>query len=509
MGTSNHHVRNHKRQQQGNALVATMLSLVILAIVATAQIQASQIQRALNNGRVQGNLLDAIKVAGNNYTLENNAALQNGLPVTRGAVTLAVGTADGQTMSPGVNELIALGYLNAGVTQNAYLGNGTYRFRLSLIPAGCVPAQCKVAGHLYLDQPPVISGPIERINVAVGAIVTALGGDALFTTNAIPANFVGLDGSVRPNPVAGNPPNVVGVKVGYGSIGWGRFLVVGDPRDPNFQGSATVVGQITSQTGIGVRPNLSPCNLAEMLATGEILSRSVGCIRTAWLDGANGRVGVADALGATRVELDGANQSLTIRDAGGAVKAGFNTALGGALSTVFADMVVINASATLGASCPIPNASAWGLYAGQTVLMKCNAGTSTWIAVGITTSTAGTACPTDGLRATTNTGIELICRDGQYRPTADLLGKVGLYSVQLYGQGETVVTPVCDASMVPRIVSLGVVSACILGGGVCGNNTGSFRGAISPAGVVSIVGSDGTVAGTDAKMTVASMCATS
>jgi hypothetical protein len=339
----------------------------------------------------------------------------------------------------------------------------------------------------------------------LGAAVTALGGDALFTTNAVPTALVSLDGSSSPNPVAGNPAGIVGVKVGYGSIGWGKFLVVGDPRDPNFKGTATVMGEITSQTGVGVKPNGATCNLGEILITGEILSRSVNCLKTVWMDGANSIFGVADASGATRLSVDGVNQKLTMFDAGGVAKAGFDNQAG--VSTMFADQAVINTSAAIGAACTIPNATVWGqVGTSEPVLMKCTAGV--WIVVGATIAVAGGPCPTEGYPARTSSGVSLICRDGVYRPTADLLGKIGLYALAMYGQGGVVPSPVCDASMFPHIIALGVVSSCVVGGGACGNNTGAFQGVISAANVVSIVGSDNSVAGTDAMLTVASFCST-
>lgn len=492
-------------QQRGVSILSALLALVIMGIVTMGQIQANLTQQALDNGRIEGNLLETIKVAANNYTLENYAQLQNGLPVTIGAVTIPVGVSDGESMSPRVADLVALGYLKTGTSEVASIGNGVFRTRLSLTPVGCVPAQCQVTGHSYLDKP--VRSPIspEASNVILGAMVTALGGDALFTTNAQPTLLVSMDGSTSPNPVVGNPPGIVGVKIGYGSIGWGKFLVVGDPRDPNFKGTATVMGEITSQTGVGVMPNGSACNLGEILVTGEILSRSANCLKTVWMDGENSFLGVGDAAGIKRFDVDGSNQKLTMYDAGGSAKAGFDNQVG--TSTMFADQAVINSTAAIGAVCTIPNAVVWGqVGAAEPILMKCTAGV--WVAVGATIAVAGTVCPVEGYPARTTAGVSLICRDGVYRPTSDLLGKIGLYALDMYGQGSVVPNPVCDPSMYPHILAMGVVSSCVVGGGVCGNNTGAFQGVISAANVVSIVGSDNSVAGTDAMLTVASFCST-
>jgi hypothetical protein len=171
--------------------------------------------------------------------------------------------------------------------------------------------------------------------------------------------------------------------------------------------------------------------------------------------------------------------------------------------------LTIGGGGVVGAACS-PNLSmVWGDIAGVPTLMKCVGGVLT--PADLAYSSANTACTPEGRIAQSSTGSFLICRDGRYRPMADMVGRVGFYDVQLYGQGQVVTTPVCDASTQPRIIAMGVVSACSVGGGsACSNSTGAFQGNILAGNVVSIVGSDGvTPAGTDAKLTVASLCTAS
>lgn len=505
------------RNQRGVSMIAALLSLVIFGLMVAATMQGNLTAAAASDGRIEGNLIDAVKVAANNYTLENYAALQNAQPVTVGAVTVPSGVADGETMSPSVQTLIDTGYLRAGTTERASLGNGTYRIRLELTPAGCVPAQCQVVGHVYSDQPLARVGTADLSNVRLNAAVTALGGDALYSTNITPANFNSLDGSVRPNPVVGNPAWIVGTKVGYGSIGWGRFLVVGDPRDPDFKGAATVMGQITSQAGVGVRPNGSACNLGEILASGQVLSRAADCVRTTWMDGSTGTIGVASVAGGvatSRIVLTGSDGSLQAFNAAGALEAGIRTDDPTGISTIFSDAVVVNATAAKGGACTIPNASVYGTGAtgNQTTLLKCEGGT--WKMVGLPLAVAGAACPlnADGLLARDAQDLGLVCVDQMYRPIASMLGKVGIQTIAVYGQGAVVPNPSCPASMTPNIVALGVVSSCVVGGGAagCANNTGAFKGTIDGSTrTVSITGSDNSVAASDALLAVATFCSSS
>ena len=80
--------------------------------------------------------------------------------------------------------------------------------------------------------------------------------------------------------------------------------------------------------------------------------------------------------------------------------------------------------------------------------------------------------------------------------------KMGVYS-----NGAVIPNPVCGVNMIPMLAPMGIVSACVVGGGTCSNNTGSFQGAITAGNVVSITGSNGLSAGT-AQLAVASLCST-
>lgn len=170
--------------------------------------------------------------------------------------------------------------------------------------------------------------------------------------------------------------------------------------------------------------------------------------------------------------------------------------------------ITLNAAGVAGGACAPDNQMVWGTVNGAPAVLKCQGGI--WTPTGVILGNPGAACATEGLLAQTATGAGLVCRDGFYRPVVDLFGKQGVMTMALYNQGATVPSPSCDATMTARIIPLGVVSACTIGGvtnPVCANNTGSFQGAVGPGNVVSITGSDGSSAGPSAQLAVATTCA--
>jgi len=169
--------------------------------------------------------------------------------------------------------------------------------------------------------------------------------------------------------------------------------------------------------------------------------------------------------------------------------------------------LTLGASGTAAAACTPDGGMGWGSVGGVPTLMKCQAGA--WTPTDLTLATEGGACIPDGRIAQSAAGAFLICQVGTYRPVKDLVGRVGLYAVAAYGQGDVVPAPTCGASLFARNIPFGVISACSIGAAGCVNDSGSFTGQVSASGVVSILGSDGSLAGASAKLVVASVCSTS
>lgn len=505
-----------RRAQRGFGILSALLALVIGSIVAAGQIQGQQVQAQQRSGIQQADLVKHIIDAGNTYAMENHYALQNNLPVTKNGTTLAVGSSFGQAMAPTIENLVSMGYLSAGTSAQASINNGTYRMVFRREPAGCAPSSCNIPGSIYVDQPVLRPGTTEMNGVAIGAYMSRLGGDVLVSLNTSPTLLTSMSGATFANPVSGTPNGVIGAMVGFGSSGFGQFLVVNDYRDPNFQGNVTVAGKIStpsaivSNSSIGVGPTGGSCLLGEILTSGNIVSRSVACVRRAWLDGTNGQVGVADTAGVTRALMDGTTGEINSRDASGTVRSGFTYS--GASSVVFADNVrntagsggvladgtvygsslrnnastagvktdgsvygvsgafdsiTINKSAAIGGVCPTENAAVWGVISASPVLLKCSGGK--WTPTnGTAIASVGGGCPVNNQQGLTTDGVGLICQGGQWMLTADRMGKFALASTVIVYNGTTVSKPACSSGgtakiyMVPQAIDASALYANFL-----------------------------------------------
>lgn len=174
---------------------------------------------------------------------------------------------------------------------------------------------------------------------------------------------------------------------------------------------------------------------------------------------------------------------------------------------VFTGNIAINTTAVPEEACSTDKAMVWGDIAGVPTLLKCQSGL--WKVAGGTLAVVGAACSPEGRFALTITGGNLVCRNSIYRRVEDLFGQQGVMSMDMYAHGSVVPSPICGPSMVGVLIPMGVVSACVIGGGACTNNTGSFAGSVGTGNVVSIVGADGTTPAGTARLAVAGVCSTS
>lgn len=495
-----------RRSQQGFGIVSALLALVIGAIVTMGQIEGARAERQTKSGALQGDLINLIKAAYNDYAMENYPALQNNLPVTKNGITLAAGTSFGRSMAPSVQNLVSMGYLSPGTSNQAMIvDGGVYRGVFRREPVGCVGVACNIPGTLYIDRAVQVRGTTEMNGVAVGALIERVGGDALVSLNTNPAQLIAMSGANVDNPVAGTPPGVVGARIGFGASGFGRFLVMNDPRDPNFQGNVTIAGDLTAARvnapvivgdSVGAGTGATGCRLGEILVSGQIVSRSSACVRRAWINGANGQVGVANASGTTRALLDGTSGAITSRDASGAVRSGFNYQ--GANSVAFADVIRnnantasfsadgtvlgeryvnnsgnaginpdgsvwgtlgdfnsirINTSAVVGASCSSPNSAVWGTLGSTPVLLKCEGGA--WAtANGVRVASHGGACTISNQQAVTSSGVGLICQGSRWMNMTDRMGTYAVAETRIVSHGTVVTKPACGSGGLPRIFAI-------------------------------------------------------
>lgn len=458
------------KRQAGMSILSALLALVIGAFIAAAQIQATQLESQRSMGRNEGDVLNLLKDAANNYTMENYPALQQDQPVTVKGVTLAAGTGAGQSNAPTVANLVAMEYLPTGTADAALINSGRYRFQLRKIPAGCVALACNVTALVYIDEPVRKPGTADIDGVKIGSLIDRVGGDVLASVNIDPANMRGINGAVAPNPVAGGPAGVVGARAGYGASGFGRFLVVNDPRDPNFQGNLTLAGNlivggtstlngpVTINNTLDTTGDVTVNNCVKLQADGR---GGFNCLDPNDLPGgynggvraidvvANGKMLVSEAPGA----FTGNNGRFAVMDSGNAT----GEALVATSGKLAANRLVPTGSYSPGTACLEPGASALSTdgAAGSLVLCTGASGSLQWTPVNTAAITGG-ACALEGQVASDSAGRQLYCFNNIWTPTSDFLqravqngacvvaGAVG-YSVPVPGARSTAF--ICRANL--------------------------------------------------------------
>lgn len=471
------------KQQAGFAIESVALALLVMSLAAAAAyratVQADQISMAV----IQADALKNVANAAETLVMEHYDSYQAGLPVTRNGVTLNFGTAAGESMTPTLANLRAMA---VGLTPGTDFGNyktlvdATYITQIERIPAGCElsPAgqTCNIQGMVCMDRPlQEIGAPAgETDDLGIGAIFGRIGGDAGSSYAGSAGTITGANGSwTRANPFAGSPIGLVCQRFGFGSAAFGRFLRVRDSRNPDFQGALTVKDSINTTTGsIGAgvgNPGPGACNLGEITNVGEFISRSLTCIKRAWVDGANGEIGVADAAGTPRAQLKDTGEILS-KDAAGVVKAGFTYA--GTESNAkadrietnagtaglrpngesFANSVVINTSAAPGATCPTNDALVWGNGTNTLKLLKCVA--NVWTTTGATIGAVGGACTTNGEIGETPTKLSIICVGNVWQTTTSRMGSWAVAYTVYAIHGSVLGKPACGSGGLPKLVEI-------------------------------------------------------
>lgn len=494
-------------RQAGLTILSALLALAIGATVTYGQIQGQVTKLLVTDGQLEGDLFNRIKDAQNTYALENYPSLQNDLPVTKNGVTLPVGGVVGQTLSPRVEDLVAMGYLVNGTTSASNkIEGGTYRVQFRKSPAGCAPTVCDIVGDSFIDKPYFRTGTTEVQGPSVGAFIERVGGDAAISLTGTPAVFISANQVTTANPVSGNPAGVIGARVGFGSSGFGRFLIVGDSRDPNFQGGTTINGSLRALPGtaFNVRGNsrfdgnvalVDPAtgvSCIDMLnVVGQISIKCQGLLNarigtfTSAVDpvqiGSNNASDLASVTTSGRIQaikgfLSGASSLFSDDYAGpgsgnpngiktntrfsvvnGAGNETFETSQNGVTSSSSAflsNRLGLALPVILGSACGTPQALAPGgagaTTTSATTALAAIAGgglascvNGTWSPVSLPAS-PGSACAADGTAATSVVdGRALTCKNGVYLQMSDMLSAFVLMETIRVTDGSIVQKPTC------------------------------------------------------------------
>jgi hypothetical protein len=476
-----------RSSQHGFLMLEAALALMLALTAASLGFWSMHRAELATSAMGQADNLAQVANAGQTLIMENYDAYQAGLAVSRNGLTLADGDTSGSSRAPTLSNLraMALG-LTPGSDFGSYktLDKAQYITTIQRVPAGCETSpngrSCNITGLVCLDRPVQDYGAPsgETDGFGIGKILGQLGGDGgVSMPGTMPGGadtITGVGGAWSvPNPFAGNPVGIVCQRFGFGAAGFGNFLRVNDTRDPNFQNNITLGGDLVAtngSVGVGTGTGASgDCRLGEILVSGAFWSRSATCIKRAWVEGASGSVGVADATGAPRAVLQADGQILSL-DASGNVKAGItyqgsesrvvaDTLLTNAGSAglrangeVFGDQVVINSSATAGGACPTNNAMVWGTGSNSLALLKCVA--QVWTSTGIATGTVGGACPVNGQLGESNTRESLVCVNNVWQTTSSRMGKFATAGFYLASDGQAVPKPACGSGGVPNLLEV-------------------------------------------------------
>ena len=492
-------------RQAGVTIFSALLALAIGATVTYGQIQGQLTKLQITDGQLEGDLFNRIKNAQNTYALENYSSLQRDLPVIRSGLTLVAGSEPGQSLSPRVEDLIAMGYLVSGITAttNKVVG-GTYRVIFSKTPLGCVSTACDVIGDSYIDRPYVRLGSNEALGPSIGAFIERVGGDSTVSLASAPGFLISADQVQTPNPVSGSPAGVIGARVGYGSSAFGRFLVIGDSRNPNFRGGATIGGVIRSNPGftldiqgntslkgdVNIIDSATGTSCIDMLSTtgtvnincqgllnahvgkfnSSIDSVRVGSNNAAepyavstigrvmaekGFSGGNGSIFSDNITGPGTGNPNGVKTSsrFSVVNASGdenfvVTQAGLTSSKTGFLSNRFSMDAPVTVGAACGAAAMVAPATPSNLAATTALAALTNGGLAScvngvWIAI-TRIAAPGSSCAAAGLSALSSVdGRALMCKTGVYIQQSDLFSSFVLMSKLRVSDGFLVDKPVC------------------------------------------------------------------
>lgn len=447
-----------KNSQRGFALVGTLLALVVMGVITAGQIISQQTEAQRTSGSLQAQILMEISVGANQYVMENYPKFQNDLSVTSNGVTVAHGTDEGQTMSPTIANLVSMNYLSANTSNRAKLNDGIYKIKLEKIPAGCLPADCNITGALYIDKAILNPGTTEMAPLKIGAIMNRIGSDVAVALNTNPAILKSPSGIEMTNPVSVTAVGVVGHRLGFGSKAFGKYLIVRDPRDPDFQGNFTVAGNSTFNNNVTVNGNTT--NTGSITAGGPVstIDSLSACIRAGFEPGApagGGSAFVTNNACLKTVNLDGltgvvsATGAVEVRS-GGVVVATLRSD-GTILATTRTEAPVAKLTASYA-----PNTACNASQANDVAQNSLNPGlvvcrNNIWVPTGLTFGVVGGVCSPNGGFGITTLNLGLFCQGGIWVANADRIGKFASQDSFVGHHGMLIDKPSCPSNGAPRI----------------------------------------------------------
>lgn len=485
--------------QRGNALIFTLLALVITALGVAGYLSSKQMEMKTQAGLTEATVLEMLRNAANNAISDNVANIQEGLPMSKdvGGTVLTVPGVDlpggERVWSPTPLQLSAMGYLPAGWnTTTSSLNGGTYSISLRRTPPGCVLLNCNIEGAVVLPLPINDPDSGRSDGVVIGAILTKMGADsAVSLTLPSPLDSTVLTGYgpggtwSMPNPVAGTPPGVVAVRIGTASSAFASFVRVGDLRDPNLRGDLTVARNlaIRGSTALDGPVTLNDSPLTVRNATAPCTTITAGVVQI----GCEGQVNASVGTFGTRVVTNTVETTdigeFSIRGPGGQRMRVNNLGDLTAEGTVTGDLLQLTSPVAEGALC-LSGAIA-ALQGGGIAVCSPRGTFVSAVRYGVNKE----FCAGEGLQATDlDAGEGLVCRNGRWAVASSLTSDFVFMGSFLVSNGSNLDMPTCrDTGVSPPLPMLYLTPAneqtapvlnrsATQGGNRVNNGSGYFQG---------------------------------
>jgi Tfp pilus assembly protein PilE len=292
--------------------VVSLVSVVLAAFAAKALIE--QFQEGV--AEATGAYFFALKAGLEDYATHNVTAITNNTAVAGYANPLA----------PTLAELKAAGHVtDAFPTMTPFKQTLTFVVTRS---AACPNAGCLISSYVYGNSP--INVPGANNSYLATIVRTKSQGYGIASSDFNTSQLVGLLCQPIANP-SGALPNMVGACTVLNAGFYAQFVRRGDDRETTLNNSLTVngtttvaslysTGTVASLTGnVGAGTGTTGCRMAELLASGQIVSRTSDCITRVFVEST-----VADG-GQVRLMNPSNQQTVRIRGTNGEILAGNGT----------------------------------------------------------------------------------------------------------------------------------------------------------------------------------------
>ncbi|CAN7327249.1 hypothetical protein [Rhizobacter sp. LjRoot28] len=242
-------------------MLFALLALVIMGLIAATILQSRRVEMKRAAGVAEATVLEKLRNGLQGAMYEHFNALQQGLPMSKGTVSVPVSDESGHRVwRPTVAQLRDMGYLPAGWNaERSALNDGPYSLSLRTVPPGCAAVNCDVEAHVVVMRPFLDEGrgtPVD--GVTIGPILTRTGADGGISLATRPGMITGFNNAwTLPNPVPGQPAGIVALRIGTESAGFNQFVRMGDLRDPSLRGDLTAAGSLQIGGGVSVAQGVS------------------------------------------------------------------------------------------------------------------------------------------------------------------------------------------------------------------------------------------------------------